>query len=345
VAQPVSDQRQPPRRSLAAEVEERLLVPAYASRWRTASVAAHRSLALPLQLVGPARRRTTHFAGEQLRLVEVGREKLTSELCAGLLGELPQPTPGAIRGLWNPAALSTADADLILVEVHRWMAPRFRRAGWLMVPSAVRWEGELAQVPPLKPSRSLLEDLKKIRRYGYTVEHTTAFADWEEFDATMLRPLARARHGPQAWTPSRGLLQQLARSGTLHLVSLEGQRVAGACSVPRGGGDTVWVPLSGIRDGDPTLLRRGASSAALAAAFDWAREHGYRQVDAGRTSPFVRDGVQRFKRKWGLHPVPDPLAHVVAVWAGSRLGRAVLQRNPMLIETVDGLVIHPGGMA
>lgn len=332
-----------PRHSWAAAVEERLLVPTYGSRWRAASVAAHRSLALPLQLVGPARRRTTSFHGEQLRLLEIGRQKLTSELCAGLLGELPKPVPDAVRGLWNPSALAGEAADLILVEVHRWLAPRFRRAGWLVVPDAVRWEGELAQVPPARPSRSLLEDLKKIQRYGYTVEHTSALSDWDEFDATMLRPLARARHGDKAWTASRRLLQQLSHSGTLHLVSLNGQRVAGACSVPRG--DTIWVPLSGIKDGDPTLLRRGASVAALVATLDWARMLGYRRVDAGRTSPFLHDGVQQFKRKWGLLPVPDPLAHVVAVWAGSRLGQAVLARSPVLIETVDGLATHPGGVA
>jgi hypothetical protein len=337
----VNGKEQP--RSWAAAVEERLLVPTYGSRWRAASVAAHRGLALPLQLVGPARRRTSSFRGERLRLLEVGREKLTSELCAELLGELPQAVPGAVRGLWNPSALADSDADLVLVEVHRWMAPRFRRAGWLMVPDAVRWEGELTQVPPPRPSRSLLEDLKKIQRYGYTVEHTTAPADWDEFDSTMLRPLARVRHGDKAWIASPGLLQQLSRGGTLHFVSLEGQRVAGACSVPRG--DTIWVPLSGIKDGDPTLLRRGAGTAALAATLEWARAQGYRRIDAGRTSPFLHDGVQRFKRKWGLCPVPDPLAHVGGIWAGSPLGQAVLSRTPVLIETVDGLATHPGGAA
>jgi hypothetical protein len=339
----VSAKEPMPQRSLAAAVEERLLVPTYGSRWRAASVAAHRSLALPLQLVGPARRRTTPFQGEQLRLLEIGRKKLTSELSAGLLGELPKATPAAVRGLWNPSALAVADADLVVVEVHRWMAPRFRRAGWLVVPDAVRWEGELAQVPPARPSGSLLEDLKKIQRYGYTVEHTTALADWDEFESTMLRPMAQARHGNKAWTASRSLLQQLSRGATLHLVALNGRRVAGACSVPRG--DTIWVPLSGIKDGDPTLLRRGASVAALAATLDWARAQGYRRVDAGRTLPFLYDGVQQFKRKWGLLPVQDPLAHLVAVWAGSQLGRAVLARSPVLIETVDGLATHPGGVA
>ena len=41
----------------AAAIEERLLVPAYASRWSSLTVAAHRMLAFPLQLKGPVRRR------------------------------------------------------------------------------------------------------------------------------------------------------------------------------------------------------------------------------------------------------------------------------------------------
>jgi hypothetical protein len=328
---------------LAAAVEERLLVPTYGSPWRGVSIVAHRSLALPLQLVGPARRRTINYRGEELRLLEVGREKLTSELSAGFLGDLPRAIPSVVRGLWNPSAFTVGEADLVLVEVHRWMARRFRRAGWLMVPDAVRWEGELSQVPPPRSSRSLLKDLKKIQRYGYTVEHARAPADWEEFDSTMLRPLARSRHGKQAWIASRGLLQQLSRTGTLHFVCRDGKRIAATCSVPRG--ETIWVPLTGIKDGDPALLQQGASVAALAAALDWGRRQGYRRVDAGRTSPFLHDGVQQFKRKWGLLPVPDPLAHVVGVWAGSPLGRAVLSRRPVLIDTVDGLATHPGGMA
>jgi hypothetical protein len=328
---------------LAAAIKELLLVPTYGSRWRAASIAAHRGLALPLQLAGPARRRTTNYHGEELRLLEVGREKLTTELSAGWLGDLPLATPGPVRGLWNPSALAVRDADLVLVEVHRWMASRFRRAGWLMVPDAVRWEGDLSQVPPARPSHSLLEDLKKIQRYGYTVEHARAPADWDEFDSTMLRPSAHARHGKQAWIASPGLLQQLSRTGTLHFVRRDGMRVAAACSVPRG--ETVWIPLAGIKEGDPALLRQGASVAALAGTLDWARGQGYRRVDMGRTSPFLQDGVQQFKRKWGLLPVPDPLAHVAGVWAGSPLGRAVLSRSPVLTETVDGLATHPGGMA
>ena len=56
----------------AAAVEERLLVPTYASRWSPLSVAAHRVLALPLQLRGTMRRRVVESDGREITVLESG---------------------------------------------------------------------------------------------------------------------------------------------------------------------------------------------------------------------------------------------------------------------------------
>jgi hypothetical protein len=107
-------------------------------------------------------------------------------------------------------------------------------------------------------------------------------------------------------------------------------------------GDTVWLPVSGVLDGDPVLFRRGASLATLALGIEWARAQGYRRIDAGRTSPFISDGVQRLKRKWGLLPAADPLAHVMAVRAVSADARAAFAREPVLVEEAAGLLEYRG---
>ena len=56
-----------------AVVEERLLVPTYASRWAPLTVAAHRMLAFPLQLRGPIRRRVVDLGGRETSVLEIGR--------------------------------------------------------------------------------------------------------------------------------------------------------------------------------------------------------------------------------------------------------------------------------
>jgi GNAT acetyltransferase-like protein len=223
------------------------------------------------------------------------------------------------------------------------MAPRFQRSGWLIVPEAVRWQGDLTDVPPPKPSASLLDDFRKIRQHGFTLIQATASEDWEQFYSEMVRPQARARHGESAWIPSRRLMAEFARAGTLHFVLRGGVRVAGACSLSRG--DTLWIPLTGIRQGDPTLLRQGAGTATLALTFDWARTQGYRRIDLGRTGPFLNDGLQRFKRKWGLLPSPDPLAHVAAVWVATSAARMTFSQQPVLVEHGRELLAYAGEAA
>jgi hypothetical protein len=324
----------------AAAVEERLLVSTYASRWSPLSVAAHRVLALPLQLRGTMRRRVVAPGGREITVLEIGRAKATEPLCARLFGELPAPEYGASRSLRDPAAAAGA-AHLVVAEVHRWLAARFRRAGWVLVPGHVRWAGDLAHLPPSDKSRSLKDDLRKVRSRGFTLEQAGGDRDWEEFTGRMLAPHASARFGDDAWLPSPYLLRQFRERGQLHFVRREGARVGGFCSLQSGA--TVWLPLSGVRDGDPALLRTGVSNAVYALGFEWARRQGCTRVDMGRTSPFLNDGVQQYKRKWGLTAVSDPLAHLTAVWVGSDAARLAFAREPVLAEGEDRLWLYAGG--
>jgi GNAT acetyltransferase-like protein len=327
-------------RSLAAELEERLLIPSYASDWAFAPISAHRTLSLPLQLVGQAQRLSVNAGDTRIEVLGIGREKLILPLCAGLFGELPIPRPEGRQLTWSPGGLAGLDADLVVAEVHRWMAPKFRRAGWLIVPKSVRWHGDLADVPPVRPSRSLLANLAKIRKHDFRLIQASGADDWAEFFETMVEPQARARHGSTAWLPAGAFRRKIAQSGTLHLVVQNGERVAGACTVPHG--DMLWFPLLGVRHGDPELLQRGASVAALALPLEWARQQNYRRVDLGRTGPFVNDGLQQYKRHWGLVPVPDPLTHVTAVWLGSDASRQAFSRAPVLVEDGVGLGTYAG---
>jgi hypothetical protein len=329
----------PDSRSLAAAVEERLLIPAYASSVSPLAVLAHRVLSAPLQLRGRARLRTLTCDGRALRVLEIGRAKVTEAICRPLLGELPEPHAMGWRRTLTPATLG-GGADLVVAEVHRWLAPRFRAAGWRIVPTDVRWQGELAQVPPKAPCKSLRSDLQKVRRGGFVVEHTTDPAAWAEFAATMVHPTARVRFGSDGWVPSPALLRRFARRGVLHLVYREGRAVAGCCSVRHG--DRVWVPLLGVLNGDPGLIQAGAANAALRMTYAWALAQGCHRADAGRSSPFLGDGIARKKAQWGLRPVPDPLVGVAAVWAGSDAARDALARRPVLVETEEGLAPWDG---
>lgn len=327
-------------KSLMAAAEERFLVPTYSSSRGSLPIAAHRGLALPFQLVGEVRHRSVGFAGGRIAIVEIGREKLLRSLGTRLFGELPRATSALRLPLWSPTLIVDPESDIVMAEVHRWMASRFRSAGWLIVPQSVRWQGSLDAIPPKDSSHGLLENMRKVRKQGFAIEQSSARADWEEFYSTMVGPQALARHGAGAWVPSPLLMKDFARKGILHLITRGGERVAGICTVPRG--DTLWLAISGVRNGDPALLRLGAGVAILALTIEWARAQGFRALDAGRTGPFCNDGLQQFKRKWGLTPVVDPLSLVAAVRVQSPAARQAFRREPVLVEEGTNLRVYAG---
>ena len=336
---PAAHSRRAAGRTLTALLEEQLIIPSYASPWAFASVGLHRAMSLPLQLAGTVRRRSVSSAGDTIQLMSIGREKLVDAVATGIFGDLPVPSCEGRRPVWDLVA-AAPEADLVIAEVHRWMAPQLRRRGWLIVPRSVRWQGDLAMVPPPVPSKSLQANLAKLRKQSFSLVQGTSEEDWREFYATMVEPQALARHGSTAWVASRSFLSKVAARGTLHFIVENGVRVAGICTIPCG--DTLWFPLMGVRHGDPGLLQRGASFASIALPLEWARQNGYRRVDLGRTGSFVNDGLQQYKRRWGLVPVPDHLSLVTAVRVGSAVARRAFSRAPVLTETEAGLQVYAG---
>jgi hypothetical protein len=327
-------------RTLTAWIEEQLIIPSYASSWAFASIGLHRAMSLPLQLTGAVRRRSVRTGDDTIQLVSVGREKLVDAIASGILGDLPAPAFAGRRGAWELLQNPDSDADLVIAEVHRWMAPLLRRQGWLIVPRSVRWQGDLAMVPPRTPSKSLQANLAKLKKHSFRLVQGTTAQDWDEFYATMVEPQARARHGSTAWVASTSFRRKVAARGTLHFIIENGMRVAGICTIACG--ETLWFPLLGVRQGDAGLLQRGASVAAFALPIEWARQNGYRRIDFGRTGSLVNDGVQQHKRKWGLIPVLDPLSLVTAVRIGSAAAQRAFAREPVLVETESGLEVYAG---
>jgi hypothetical protein len=326
-----------------ADVEERFLVPCFASPRRNAWIHGYGLLALPLQAVGRERFGIVRCEGHPVRVTGIGRPRRIREFLRNWFDDpLPSLESGARCCLWRPSDCVRRPAELRVVEIHGWAARRFRRAGWHIVPDSVRWTGALDSIPPADLDRSLRSDLNKIRRGGFSIEETNAGADWEEFFHSLVRPAALHRFGDAAWIPSERTMRAFSRAGTLLMLSSAGRRVAGICVIPAG--NTLWAPVLGTAVGADARTGIGAALYKLTA--DWAREHGFERLDFGRTSSCVADPVAWYKRKWGFRPAPDPLAHRLAIWIDSRadqLKRAIA-REPVLVEGPSGLSEFPGSV-
>jgi hypothetical protein len=305
-------------------------------------------LHMPFATLGTARRYRVSLDGDDARVVCVGRQESFRRLLTRVFGGRAQ-LEEASRGwpLWNPHRSWPADAELVAIEVHPFFARSFRAAGWLICPERVRWQGPLSEMPPAQPSKSLREDLRRVKNRGYTLEESTGSRhDWNQFEQQMLLPYAHRRFGQEARRPGPGLLRNAATRGQLLFLRHQGRRIAGMCVLCNG--SEAWFAALGVSGGDVNLMRDGAIAGLYALGIDWARRIGMRRFDASSTFAFELDGLARYKRKWGMSPVREQLTPLIAMRVDPthKALRLAIEREPFWIENADGgLEIYRGPSA
>jgi len=295
-------------------------------------------------MVGTARRYRVHLDTGDVELICAGRPERFRRL-------LSRVFPGGVAleavttrvPLWNPHRFSAAYAPAVAVEIHPAFAEKFRAAGWLTCPDLVRWRGAVADMPPAHPDRSLRIDLRRVEKAGYVLQEAAGSRpEWDEFRRDMLVPHALRRFGENANIPVPALLRKLEKDGTLLFLVKRGRRVAGQAVLRNR--DEAWLAALGVKDGDPNLMKEGAVAGLYALTIDWAREHGVRYVDAGRSPAFALHGLAEYKRKWGMSPAREPFSHMLAlrVDPAHQGVRLALQREPFWIDRGSGeLEIFP----
>jgi hypothetical protein len=301
-------------RQLVAGVEERFFLPVYIGERPAHWTGLHRMLSRPLLRSATRTEQRGRLGGQQWSVVCCGRPKRFGWLLSQLFDEVTPARGGCRRSTRAPHLFADEDADLVVVEVHPSAASRFREAGWIIVPDAVRWTrrvGDPVVAARGYAARGLRNDLALVARMEYTMEEGGGTSDWRFFHDEMLLPYARRRFGDHAWEPTPAFCRAVALRARLLFAVRGGRRVAGGCAVPAG--RRVWAPLLGVLGGDPELVRQGALAALYKFQLEWAAERGADTFDIGRTRPAMTDGVAAYKAKWGFRPEVDPLAHLVAV--------------------------------
>ena len=250
-----------PRRGIRAGIADSLMVPAKSSPRSALWIRAYRALHVPFAIVGTARRYRVSLDGVERTVVCVGRQARFRRLLTRVFGSSVELV-GVARGLplWSRDRNWPTDAALVAIELHPSFATRFRNSGWLICPELVRWRGDLSEMPPARPSRSLRIDLRRVEHAGYTLrEAVGSKLDWNEFRQEMLVPYAARRFQHKARLPAPALLWKLEKDGKLLFLIKEGRRIAGQAVLCNR--DEVRLAALGVRAGDLGSMNRERSLA------------------------------------------------------------------------------------
>jgi hypothetical protein len=201
-----------------------------------------------------------------------------------------------------------ATADVFIAETTPLLAALFERRGFAIIPLSTRF----AAVPEValgqkrgRAGRSLRSNLARVRQSGYEGQPLGYERELSlDFYHRYLVPTARTRFGSDASIPPFDWVDRLFRAGFLFAVRRGDLEPDALCLTTRRGA-TLHLELVGMRDGNAEFRHAGALTALDQHLLQYALENRLAWWDAGRSRPWLDDGVARSKLTRGFQLILD----------------------------------------
>lgn len=246
-----------------------------------------------------------------------------------------------------------SEHDLILHPANSLTEQKFEQAGWLLVPQYVNCSIDLKKpLEKILSSRDVKNEMRVIRKLGYSFKVLQSDSALDEFYHEMLLPMETERHGELTDKTDLEFLRKKFQKGFLVAAYLDDKWVGANFMVEEDEG-VIRSRHVGWRDGSQELLRQGRIvSALLQEVIRHVQAEGYTKLDLGSSNPFADDGPLIYKLKWGADiELPTVLNSngelmdaetmmAVHFQVDNPGARSILQRTPVIAKHGNGLRVY-----
>ena len=234
--------------------------------------------------------------------VVAGRGDVRGFFFQRLFGREPIGETCSRTSIWKVISIDADSTTATLIEADRCFGRLLARQGFVAIPEWILFKLDIsASWTEIERNwhRRIYTNLRKVYKYEYHYDTTTDLDQLRYFYDRMYQPYISLRYGKNAADVSFSYMQNMLERGVLLFVHCNGEAIAGFLiwTVQR---KEPMVAFMGIKDADPLLLKRGASSALYYYCVHWAKEQGYLSLDFGHTRPFLEDGLLMWKKRWGM---------------------------------------------
>ncbi len=268
-------------------------------------------------------------SGEHLRVLYVGSQVQKNYIAHLAFGAERQEELVGGRYLWalrGSIKKNSLGCSLAVIECHRRQRRFSEDRGDFFVP---QWLCGEADLPLQTRGSSAKDDVRKIRRSDLHFVVTREIDEFDRFYHRMYMPYVKERHQDRTIAMSYDHMMRAARRGAceLLLVKKGDESVAGMVIRMEGQLPRLWS--QGLKDGNLSHLKYGAAAATWYFASLHLRDKGFKRMHMGLSRAFLRDGVLRYKAKWGMR-VRDclPVGFVLKLLSPSRGLKSLLLTNP-----------------
>ena len=198
--------------------------------------------------------------------------------------------------------LNIPRADLVFIGIDGFFSRFLSWQGFIIIPEWVLFILDLSKPLPeiwkLSKNKSLMNDLRKIRKYKYSYEISCDPAKFEYFYHKMHLPYIAKRFGKLTLPTGFRHMKRLFEKGQLLMVKQENEYISG--NIIWTYNESAFFPYTAIREEKIEYLKKGITGASYYFVILWAKRRGYKCLDFGHCRPFFNDGVFCYKKKWGM---------------------------------------------
>jgi KDO2-lipid IV(A) lauroyltransferase len=282
-------------------------------------------------------------SGDDATVLFAGSPAAAAYLAHRFFADEPVATPIATvasRHVGAELARRRAGVDLAVARIDRVTAAFALDDSWVLVPE---WVGARSPVPEdvvalCRRSKSLENNLARMRRAGFRPAVSHAMEDFDLLYERMYLPSTRGRHDTEAVFTDRARLRRCFRQGGIMWALRGDERVAGLLFRVRG--RTFDLIVLGTTDGARGPVADGAIFALDLFLFEHARTLGCTVLDFGGSRPSPRDGLLAYKARWDARiGASRATFYDLGLWwpRWTPALRGFLERTPLLVRQGDGL--------
>jgi len=224
------------------------------------------------------------------------------------------------------------DCDIQIVTAHRFLSRYLMWGEGFHIPRWIGTEVNLSVAKQLaESSKSLKWDMRKVTRNGYRYEIARDRTSYDYFYERMYLPYIDNIYGNRSFLMSYDVMMSELDNCELGFVKKGEQCLAGGIIICKDNKVRGWS--LGVLDGDQALVKEGVITALYYFETLYLLEKGVQKRSFGSSRAFLRDGVLKFKKKWGIRITSaKPFGFCLKPLGNSAASSAFLQNNPFIFE-------------
>jgi hypothetical protein len=243
-------------------------------------------------------------SGANLTILYLGNENPSSYILEILFSGEPQIKKSKKIHIWNykkEINRNKSNIDAVFIKSDRFYSNFFEKQGFIVIPE---WIGMFLDISePLEDiykrfSKGAKEDIRKIKKYGYTYEISQDIDKLKFFYYKMYLPYVSWKYKKTAECINFFALKHIFEQGSKILFIKENNEYifGGLFLINKG---KVLASYAGVMEGKFDNIQKGPIAASYFYLIQHSKECGAKEIDFGSSRSFVNDGVFKYKRKWG----------------------------------------------